>query len=144
MYFYYAKIDCTIFIKVGPIASYLYCLLLHLFLTTKRHPSDVEPSYIPIFRLIQSAVYPVGRSTDQSLLTRIIVYIYKDLGRIFTQNLVLILTFGCPTCLPNFSLIEASVSELEQFLCLCEKNKNNKKKKKTKKKLKLWSLVSQK
>ena len=35
------------------LASYLCCLLLHSFLTTKRHPSDVEPSYIPIFRLIQ-------------------------------------------------------------------------------------------
>jgi len=40
-----------------------------------------------------------------------------------SQNLVLIFAFGCPTGLPNFSPIEACVSELEQFLCLCEKKK---------------------
>jgi len=67
------------------LASNLCCVLLNLFQTTKRHPSDVEPSYIPIFRSIKSAVYPVGWSTDRSLFTRIIVYNYKDLGRIFTN-----------------------------------------------------------
>ena len=103
-------------------ASYLCILLLNSFLTTKKHPSDVEPSYIPIFRSIQSTVYPVGRSTDRSLFTRIIVYNCKGLGRIFT-NLVLTFTFGCPTGLPNFSLIKACISELERFLSLCEKKK---------------------
>ena len=30
------------------------------FLTTKRHSSDVQPSYIPIFSLFFEALYPVG------------------------------------------------------------------------------------
>ena len=108
MYFNNAKIDRAIFTKVG---SSLISLLI-LFLNTKRHPSDVEPSYIPIFRSIQSAVYPAGRSTNQSLFTRIIIYNYKDLGWIFT-NLVLIFAFGCPVRVPNFSSIEVCIPELE-------------------------------
>ena len=51
--FNYAKIDCAIF-------------------TNKRHPSDVEHSYIPIFRFIQSAVYPVGVSKDCACFMQII------------------------------------------------------------------------
>ena len=43
-------------------------------------------------------------------------------------NLVLIFAFGCPTRVPNFSLIEVCIPELGQFLCLCKK----KKKKRTK------------
>ena len=34
------------------LTSYLCCILLYSFLTTKRHPSDAESSYKPIFRLI--------------------------------------------------------------------------------------------
>jgi len=67
------------------LASYLCCLLLHSFLTAKRHPSDVEPSYIPIFRLIQSAVYPVGVSKDCSCFMQMIDYNSKDLVRILTK-----------------------------------------------------------
>ena len=67
------------------LASYLCCLLLCSFLTTKRHPSDVEPSYIPIFRLIQSAVYPVGVSKDFSCFTQMIDYTSKDLVWILTK-----------------------------------------------------------
>ena len=115
MIFFYAKIDRAIFTEVG-LASYLCCLLLHLFQTTKRHPSDVEPSYIPIFRSIQSAIYPVGRSTDRSLFTRMFITTKILVGS--SQNLVLIFVFGCPTSLPNFSSIKACVSELERFLCL--------------------------
>jgi len=129
VYFNNAKIDRTIFTKVGSSLISLF----NSFLTNKRHPSDFEPSYILIFMSIQSAVYPVGRSTDWSLFTRIIVYNYKDLG----QNLVLIFAFGCPACAPNFSSIKACIPELEWFLCLCEK----KRKKNEKLKLKLWSLV---
>jgi len=69
------------------LASYLCCLLLHSFLTTKRHPSDVDPSYIPIFRLIRSAVYPVGVSKDCSCFTQMIDYNSKDLfTKIDTDN----------------------------------------------------------
>ena len=67
------------------LGSYLCCLLLQLFLTTKRHPSDVEPSYIPIFRLIQSVAYPVGVSKDCSCFTQMIDYNSKDLVRILTK-----------------------------------------------------------
>jgi len=67
------------------LASYLCCLLLHSFLTTKRHPSDVEPNYIPIFSLIQSVVYPVGMSKDCSCFKRMIDYNSKDLLRILTK-----------------------------------------------------------
>ena len=64
------------------LASYL---LLHLFLTAKRHSSDVEPSYILIFRLIQSVVYPVGVSKDCSCFTQMINYNSKDLVQILTK-----------------------------------------------------------
>ena len=106
------------------LASYLYCLLLKSFLTTKRHPSDIEPSYIPIFRSIQSAVYPVGRSTDQSLFMRIIVYNYKDLGWIFTK-------FGTYICLwlpctfAKFQLDQNMHSWVGVVLFLCKKKKKN-------------------
>jgi len=74
------------------LASYLCCPLLNSYLTTKRHPSNVEPSYILIFWSIQPAVYTVGWSTDRSLFTRIIVYNYKDLAWMFTK-------FGTYICL---------------------------------------------
>ena len=67
------------------LASYFCCLLLHSFLTTKRHPSDVEPSYISIFRLIQSAVYPVDVSKDCSFFTQMVDYNSKDLVWILTK-----------------------------------------------------------
>jgi len=57
-----------------------------------------------------------------------------------SQKLVLIFAFGCPIHLPNFSLIEARVSELERF-CVCMKRRVRRKKEI---KLKFWSLVSQK
>ena len=82
--FFYTKIDPTILPRLG-LASYLCCLLLHLLLTTKRHPSDVEPSYIPIFRLIQSAVYCVGMSKDCTCFTQMIDYNSKDLVRILLK-----------------------------------------------------------
>jgi len=61
------------------LASYLCFLLFCSFLTTKKHPSDVEPSYIPIFRLIQSTAYPVGVSKDCYCFTQMIDYNSKDL-----------------------------------------------------------------
>jgi len=112
VYFYCTKIDRTVFIKVG--SSLISLLSLTLFIYY--HPSDVEPSYIPIFRSIQSAIYPVGRSTDRSLFTRMFITTKILVGS--SQNLVLIFVFGCPTSLPNFSSIKACVSELERFLCL--------------------------
>ena len=39
---YCKKIDCTILPKL--LASYLYCLILYLFLATQRHPCDIEPT----------------------------------------------------------------------------------------------------
>jgi len=38
----------------------------------QNHPSDVEPSYTPIFRLIQSAVYSVGVSKDHFCFAQMI------------------------------------------------------------------------
>ena len=70
--------------KLG-LASYLCCLLLCSFITTKRHPSDVVPSYKPTFRLIQSAVYPVGVSKDCSCFAQMIDYNFKELVRILTK-----------------------------------------------------------
>jgi len=87
MIFFYAKINRAIFTKVE-FSSYLSCLSLHSFLTTKRHPFDVEPtvcSYIPIFRLIQSAVYSVGVSKDHFCFAQMIDYNFKDLERILTK-----------------------------------------------------------
>ena len=78
------------------------------------------------FRLIQSVVYSVGQSTNWSLFTWIIVYNYKDLGRIFTKFGTYICLWLPYICLLNFCLIEVCVSELKQFLCLCKKNKNKK------------------
>jgi len=75
----------TQFLPRFGLASYLCCLQLHSFLTTKRHPSDVESSYISIFRLIQSAVYPVGVSKDCFCFTQMIDYNSKNLVRILTK-----------------------------------------------------------
>jgi len=113
--------------------TYLCCLLHDWFLPTKRHSSDVWPSYILIFSSFQLVVYPAGQSTYQSLFTGIIVYNYKDFCQIVPKFDTYIYLW-LPTCVPNFSWIEACIPKLEQFLCLCEK----------KKKLKLWSLVFQK
>ena len=84
MIFFYVKIDHTILPRLS-LASYLSCLLLHSFLTTKRHPSDVEPSYIPIFRLTQSAVYSIGMSKDRFCFVQMIDYNSKDLERILAK-----------------------------------------------------------
>ena len=42
MNFYYAKFDSAIFTKAGHISVVSYSIRFY----TKRHPSDVEPSYI--------------------------------------------------------------------------------------------------
>jgi len=41
----------------------------------------------------------------------------------FASNLVHIFAFDSSTRVPNFILIKLCISELEQFLCLCEKKK---------------------
>ena len=105
MILYYAKIHCAIFTKVG-LASYLCCLLLHSFLTTKRHPSDAEPSYIPTFRLIQSAVYPVGVSKDCSSFAQMINHNFKVLVRILTKldtNIRPLMSYKCTKFQPDRS-----------------------------------------
>ena len=84
MIFLYAKINRAIIPRLS-LASYLSCLSLHSFLSTERHPSDVEPSYIPIFRLIQSAVYSIGVSKDRFCFAKMINYNSKDLKRILTK-----------------------------------------------------------
>ena len=90
---FFHKIERAIFTKVG----FSLIFLLHLFLTTKRYPSDVEPSYRPI----QSAVYFVGVSKDCSCFKQMIDYNSKNLVWIFTK----IDASGCPTSVPNFSWI---------------------------------------
>ena len=84
MIFFYAKIDRAIFTKVR------FSLISQLSLTPfvsnhQKAPSGVEPSYIPIFRLIQSAVYSVGVSKDCFCFTQMIDYNSKDLERILTE-----------------------------------------------------------
>ena len=63
------------------LALYFCCFLLHSFLTTKKHPSDVEPSYIPIF----SQRLPVGMSKACSCFMQIMDNNSKDLGSIVTK-----------------------------------------------------------
>ena len=101
MIFFYAKIDHAFLPRLG-LASYLCCLLLHLFLNTKRHPSDVETSYIPIFWLILSAVYPVGMSKYCTCFTQMINYNSTNLVRILTKS-ILVIASGRSTSAPNFS-----------------------------------------
>jgi len=87
------------------LASYLCCLLLCSFLTTKRHPSDVEPSYIPTFRLIQSVFYPVGMSKDCSFFAQMINYNFKELVRILTKintNIHRLMPYKCTKFKPNW------------------------------------------
>jgi len=96
------------------LASYLCCDLLHTFITTKMHPSDVEPSYILIFRLIQSAVYPVGVSKDCSCFMKKSIITLRILHG-FSLKLVPMITFGCFTSVPNFNQIGVWVCELEWF-----------------------------
>ena len=67
------------------LASYLCLLVLDSFLTTKRHLSDVQPNYIPIFSSFQLAVWPVAVSTDCFCFTQIINQNSDDLVRILTK-----------------------------------------------------------
>ena len=110
------------------LASYLCCL--YSFLTTKRHPSNVEPSYILIFRSIQSEVYPVGRSTDRSLFTQIIIYNYKDLGWIFTKFGTYICLWLSCTC-AKFQLDRSMDSWVRVIFVFVRKEKKRRAKTKT-------------
>ena len=92
MIFFYVKM------KIDHAIFNLCRLLLHLFPTTKRHLSDVEPSYVPIFKLIQLAVYSVGMSKDCTCLTLRILYR-------FSPKLIMIIASGHPKSVQNFSLI---------------------------------------
>jgi len=102
------------------LASYLSWLSLHSFLTTKRHLFDVEPSYIPIFRLIITLRILNG----------------------FSPKLMLIIAFWRSTSVPNFSWIKVQVCELQRFFQVCEKTK--KEKKNQEKNLKVCSLIPRK
>ena len=62
----------------------LLCLTSFIF-NHQKAPSDVKPSYILIFRLIQSAVYLVDVSKDFSCFMQIIDYNSKDLVWIHTK-----------------------------------------------------------
>jgi len=131
MILYYAKIDWAIFTKVefSLISLLSFCFLLCSFLTTKRHPSDVEPSYIPTFRLIQSAVYPVGVSKDCSCFAQMIDYNFKELVQSLTKidtNICLLMPYKCTKFQPDRSM------HLQVRAGLCEKTKNKKKKTKNK------------
>ena len=108
VFFITQKSIAPFFIKVG-----FGLISLHSFLTTERHPSDVEPSYILlIFRLIQSVVYPVSVSKD--CCSCLIDYNSKDLVWILTK-ILRIIAFGCLKSVPNFHQIGVWVCELEQF-----------------------------
>jgi len=84
---------------------YLCCVKLDLFLTTKKHYFDVQPSSIPTFSSFQLVIYFVGLSKD----------CYG------TNTLV---TFKCPTTsVPSFNWIGVRFCELEWFCWSCEKQK---------------------
>ena len=124
------------------LASYLSCLSLHSFLTTKRHPSDVEPSYISIFRLIQSAVYSVRVSKIAFVLCKwSIICNSKDLERILTKidadNRLL-----TPDKCTKFQLDWSTSLWVISIFSSVRKDEEEKKSKE--KKLKVCSLISRK
>jgi len=66
--------------------SFISKLSLTPFISIHRKaPLWCEPSYIPIFRLIQSAVCSVGVSKDRFCFAKMINYNSKDLKRILTK-----------------------------------------------------------
>ena len=87
MIFYCIKFDCTTFIKVGFSLLYfsVFSYSIYIFLTNIRHPFDVEPSYLPIFMLIQSVVHPVGMYKHCSDFIQKIDYNSKDIAQILTK-----------------------------------------------------------
>ena len=106
MILYCAKIDRAFFTNVEFSLISLLSLLCS-FLTTKRHPSDVEPSYTPTFRLIQSAVYLVGVFKDCSSFVQMIDYDFKKLVRIPTKintNICLLMPYKCIKFQPDRSM----------------------------------------
>ena len=123
------------------LASYLCCLLLYSFLTTKWHPSDVEPCYIPTFRLIQSAVYPVNVSKDCSCFAQMIDYNFKELVRILDTNTRLLMPYKCTKFQPDWS---THLRITADFVICAKRRRRRRSKKNEEQKLKLWSLVSQK
>jgi len=73
-------INWAIFTKVG----FSLISLLPLALATKGHTSDVEITYIPIFKMIK-AVYPVGVSKNCLCFIQTIDYNIQDLVWILTK-----------------------------------------------------------
>ena len=130
MILYYTKTDRAIFTKVG--FSLISLLSFTLFLTTKRHPSDVEPNYIPTFRLIQSAVYPVGVSKDCSSFAQMINYNLKELVQILTKidtNICLLMPYKCTKFQPD----QSTHLQVMADFAICAKRRRRKKKTKNKK-----------
>ena len=62
------KKDSVIFTKVRLNFIYLCCRLFNMFLTTKRHLSDVKSTYNSIFKLLELVNYPVGSLAVARLL----------------------------------------------------------------------------
>jgi len=123
---YYTKLIAQFLPRLG-LASYFCCLLLCSFLTTKMHPSDVEPSYIPTFRLIQSAVYPVGVSKDCSNFVQMIDYNFKELVQILTKintNICLLMPYKCTKFQPDQSTHLRGRADLYEKTKKKMKNKN--------------------
>jgi len=73
-------------------ASYLCCFLLDRILTTKRHSSDVYPSYIPIFSLFLEVVFPVGMTEIRFWFMRKHACTFLNLNR-FEPKLLLVFAF---------------------------------------------------
>ena len=114
IFFYTTKVEFSLISKFS---------LTPFVLTTKRHPSDVEPSYIPIFWLIQSAVYSVGMSKDCFCFAQMIDYNFNG----FSSKLMLIIAFWHLTTVPNFSWIGVQVCELQRFFKCAKRRKKTSK-----------------
>ena len=79
------------------LASYIRCLLLHLFvITSKSHSFDVQPSYNQFLVDPVSYIYPVDVCKDCSCFVQLIDYNSKDV----VQNLTKIGANNCPW-MPN-------------------------------------------
>ena len=112
-------------------ASYLCSLLI---LTTKMHPFNVQPSYIPIFSLFQATVYPVGVYKVQSLYMQINIC-----NSLFSPILVPTFAYIHSTSVPNFIQIRVCV-EADFVICARIRRMKRKNEEKT---LKIFKLVPQ-
>ena len=120
---------------------YLFRLLHDWFLTTKRHPSNAQSSYIPNSSLFQATAYPVGVSKVRSLYAQINVCISVKLLCVVTKIGARICLYTPYQC-TKFQQDQSTHLRVRADFVICAKIRIRRRKKNKEQNLKIWSCVS--